>query len=230
VTEPDGPWASAASPAGVSTAPASSQSQTRERGADGASMAEFVRLIARGAGLPEEAFAARDPAELATEMGQMMRLVTENMKQLLDARQQAKRLTRSASQTTVQALDNNPLKFAPNVEDAMRIMFAPPTKSYLDARSAFTQGFGDLKTHQVKTFAAMQQALKQLLEEFDPATIEKVSAGDRGLAALVGSRKARLWDAYVARWQARTQTHREGMLNTFMDYFAKCYDRDQKGV
>jgi type VI secretion system protein ImpI len=235
VTEPDGPWASAASPAGVSTAaaPASSLSQTRERGgrvADGASMADFVRLIARGAGLPEEAFAARDPAELATEMGHMMRLVTENMKQLLDARQQAKRLTGSASQTTVQALDNNPLKFAPNVEDAMRIMFAPPTKSYLDARSAFTQGFGDLKTHQVKTFAAMQQALKQLLEEFDPATLEKVSTDDRGLAALVGSRKARLWDAYVARWQARTQTHQEGMLNAFMDYFAKCYDRDQNEV
>jgi len=37
-----------------------------------------------------------------------------------------------------------------------------------------------------------------------------------------------LWDIYVARWQARTQNHADGMLNAFMDYFADCYDHDEK--
>jgi type VI secretion system protein ImpI len=145
---------------------------------DAAAMGDFIRLVARGAGLPDDAFAARNPAELAEQLGQLMRLVAENMKQLLDARQQAKRLARSSSQTMIQALNNNPLKFAPTVEDAMRIMFGPPTRSYLDARRAFAQSFDDLKTHQVKTFSAMQHALKLLLGEFDPDVIENASTGE----------------------------------------------------
>jgi type VI secretion system protein ImpI len=197
---------------------------------DAAAMGDFIRLVARGAGLPDDAFAARNPAELAEQLGQLMRLVAENMKQLLDARQQAKRLARSSSQTMIQALNNNPLKFAPTAEDAMRIMFGPPTRSYLDARRAFAQAFDDLKTHQVQTFSAMQHALKLLLGEFDPDVIENASTGDRGLAGVVGSRKARLWDLYVARWQARTQSNQDGMLNAFMDYFSECYDRDGNEV
>jgi len=198
--------------------------------AEAAAMRDFVRLFARGTGLPEDTFATRDPAELAEQLGQLMRLITENMKQLLEARQTAKRLARSSNQTMVQALNNNPLKFAPSVEDALRIMFGPQTRSYLDARRALTQSFDDLKSHQVRTFSAMQQALRLMLGGFDPDVIENMSTGDRGLAAVVGSRKARLWDIYVARWQARTQSHADGLLSAFMNYFADCYDHDEDRV
>jgi type VI secretion system protein ImpI len=224
--EPDGPWAGSSSSAGAVAPLPMSAAHERSAATDGSSMNDLMRAIARGAGLPEEALAGREPTEVAAELGQLIRLATENMVQLLEARQQAKRLSRSSSQTTIQALENNPLKFAPTPDEAMRIMFGPPTKSYLGARDAFTQGFGDLKAHQIKTFSAMQQALKQLLDELDPAAIEKASTGDRGLAGLVGSRKARLWDTYVTRWQAHAQGQRDGMLNVFMDFFAKCYDRD----
>jgi type VI secretion system protein ImpI len=196
--------------------------------AEAAAMLDFVRLFARGAGLPDDALAARNPAELAEQLGELMRLVTENMKQLLEARQMAKRLARSSNQTMVQALNNNPLKFAPSADDALRTMFGPRTRSYLDARRALAQGFDDLKSHQVRTFSAMQHAMRLMLGEFDPDVIENTATGDRGLAAMVGSRKARLWDVYVARWQARTQSHADGMLNAFMDYFAECYDHDEK--
>jgi type VI secretion system protein ImpI len=194
--------------------------------ADAVATAELIRLIARGAGLPDDALAGRHPGELAEQIGALLRLATENVKQLLDARQQAKRLARSANQTMIQALNNNPLKFAPSADDALRIMFGPPTRSYLDAQRAFAQSFDDLKAHQLQTFSAMQHALKLLLGEFDPDVIENALTGDRGLAGVVGSRKARLWDLYVARWQARTQSNQDGMLNAFMDYFAECYDRD----
>ncbi len=245
--EPSGPWADASppaesrppsSPAGAGAALTSaSQSpvhqQARETvpgAADSRAADDLLRLIARGAGLPEDAFAARNPAELAGELGQFVRLVAESLKQLLDARQQAKRLTRSSNQTTIQALDNNPLKFAPTAEDALRIMFGPQTKGYLNARDATSQGFGDLKTHQVKTFSAMQLALKRLLDELDPEAIEKASASRRGLADVVGSRKARLWDAYLACWAKHTQGHQDGMLDAFMSYFAEYYDRDGNRV
>jgi type VI secretion system protein ImpI len=230
--EPDGPWAAPATSASVRPA-TQNNADTRDtapiNAASDDNTAEFVRQIARAAGMPADALAARDPATLADDLGQMIRLVTENMRQLLEARQQAKRFARSSNQTTIQALDNNPLKFAPTAEDAMRIMFGPPTKSYLDARSAVAQGFDDLKTHQLKTFSAMQHALKQLMEELAPATIEKDAATGRGLAGTFGSRKARYWDAYAGRWQLRTRYDEDGMLHAFMDYFAEHYDQDGNG-
>ncbi|WP_367277059.1 type VI secretion system-associated FHA domain protein TagH [Bradyrhizobium sp.] len=192
-------------------------------GAEDGADADFVRRVARGAGLPENAFAGRDTGELAEQFGRLLRLATDNMKQLLEARQQAKQLARSPSQTTVQATDNNPLKFAPTAEDALRIMFGAKGQSYLDAEKAFAQGFDDLKRHQIRTYTAMQQAVARLMKDVDPAAIEAASQSDRGLAGMVGSRKARLWDVYVARWQAQAGRHDNGMLDAFMNYFARCY-------
>ena len=199
-----------------------------ERNADGNAMAKFAQLVARGAGLPEDAFAGRDPGELAEQFGRLLKLATDNMKQLLEGRQQAKRLARSPNQTAVQAINNNPLKFAPTADDALRIMFGFQGPSYLDAERAFAQGFDDLKRHQIKTYAAMQRAVALLMNDVDPAAIEAASQSDRGLAGMVGSRKARLWDIYVARWQAHAQRHDNGILDTFMDYFARCYDGESK--
>ena len=195
-----------------------------KRGADGDATAKFAQLVARGAGLPEDAFAGRDPGELAEQVGRLLRLATDNMKQLLEGRQQAKRLARSPNQTAVQAIDNNPLKFAPTAEDALRLMFSVQSRSYLDAERAFAQGFDDLKKHQIKTYVAMQRAVTLLMKDVDPHAIEAASESDRGLAGMIGSRKARLWDITIARWQAHAQRHDNGILDTFMDYFARCYE------
>src|SRR5262249_9766640 len=101
-----------------------------------------------------------------------------------------------------------------------------PTRSYLDARRAIEQGFGDLKTHQVKTYSAMQQALTMLLAELDPETIDRDTQSDGGIAKLVSSRKAKLWDSYSARWQAKFRRDSGGPVDSFMLLFADCYDRD----
>jgi len=188
--------------------------------------ARFVQAVARGAGLPQDAFAGRDVDELAEQFGRLLKLATDNMKQLLEARQQAKRLARSPNQTTVQAVDNNPLKFSPTPEDALRIMFGARGRSYLDAEGAFVQAFSDLKKHQIKTYSAMQRAVTLLMKDVEPEAIEAFCPSDRGLASMVGSRKARLWDIYVSRWQALADRHDNGMLETFMDHFARCYEAE----
>jgi type VI secretion system protein ImpI len=186
----------------------------------------FVRQLARAAGLPEDVLAQKDPGQLAEQVGAVLRLVAENLMQLLNARRQAKRLARSSSHTTVQAVDNNPLKFCPSAADALRIMFGPTSRSYLDAHHAIGQGFEDLKAHQIKTYAAMQHAIKMLLADFDPKAIEKDTDEGRGIAGLLVSRKAKLWDAYDARWQAKITRIGGGPIEAFMSYFAEAYDRD----
>jgi type VI secretion system protein ImpI len=229
--EPDGPWASTPAPqaeppdvaAAVPRQPVGAPAEAVASAGPGER--GFLAALARGARVPEQVFAQRDPDEVAEQLGVLMRLVAENMQQLLTARLQAKRLARSASHTMIQAVDNNPLKFSPSADDALRIMFGPPTTSYLDARRAFEQSFDDLKTHQIKTYAAMQQALRRLVADLDPQAIDRDMEAERGIAAMVGSRKAKLWDAYLARWQAKARRHEGGLIDVFMDYFAEAYDR-----
>lgn len=183
---------------------------------------KLVRAFARGAGLPADALSSRDPGQFAEEIGQLIRILTENVREMLQSRKQTKRNARSSDQTTVEAVNNNPLKFAPTPEDAMRLLFGPSTPSWLDWRRAFAEGFEDLKTHQLKTYSAMQHAVDALVGEFEPPAIEKISQQK----SIFELRDARLWDLYVLRWNGRTQGGEQAIVNAFMRHFVDNYDLD----
>lgn len=192
------------------------------------SAAEFVQRFAKGAGLSTDSLGWQDPGAFAEQLGGLMRLVAIELKQLLAARAESKRIARSANQTMIQAQDNNPLKFSPTVDDALQLIFGKPKSGYLSAHKAFDESFKDLKAHQIKTYSAMQHALRMLVEDLDPQAIAESMAQERGLDSLLGSRKAKMWDAYVARWDAKTAPYEDGLVDAFMLYFAECYDRGGK--
>jgi type VI secretion system protein ImpI len=185
----------------------------------------FVRRVARAASLPEDFFTGTDSGQLADQFGDMIRLTVSSMMVLLQARNEAKRLTRSTTQTTIQATENNPLKFSPTPEDAMRILFGPRNHSYLDAHRAFAQGFDDLKSHQLKTYMAMQHAVTMLVADLDPAEIGKDVEAD-GIIDKMRSRKSRLWDAFLIRWKANLGRDKGAAIEAFMLHFADYYDQD----
>lgn len=185
----------------------------------------FVQRFAKGLGLPEEAIAIRDEGELGELLGTIMLSVASNLSQLHAARAQSKGMMRSANQTMIQAVDNNPLRFSPTAKDALRIMFGPRTESYLEASRAIEGSFGDLKQHQMMTFSAMQSAVSKLLEDLDPKKIDASLETEKGVSGLIGSRKAKLWERYVTVWQAKTGRNDLGMLGVFMLLFADAYDR-----
>jgi type VI secretion system protein ImpI len=190
----------------------------------------FLRRAARAAGLPEDAFAQRGWEEIADEWGELLRAITQNMMQLMQARFEARRITRASHQTLMQALDNNALKFSPTPDHALRLLFGPPTPNYLNAKRAFSSSFDDLKRHQLVTFQAMQTAMAALVQDMSPEAIEASREEDRGLAAMLGSKKARAWDVYTARWNARAMREDDGMLGAFMRYFAQAYDDIDRGA
>ena len=79
----------------------------------------------------------------------------------------------------------------------------------------------------MQTFGAMQGALESLFEDLAPERIEQSVEPDRGLGALVGSRKAKMWDLYAERWRAKTKRSDGRLLEAFMTLFAESYDRLQ---
>jgi len=192
------------------------------------SAAEFMQRFAKGAGVSPQMLSSQDSGAFAEQLGGLMRLIAEELKALLAARAESKRIARSTNQTMIQAQDNNPLKFSPTVDDALQLIFGQPRSGYLDAKRAFDESFRDLKAHQIKTYSAMQHALKMLVEDLDPQAVAEATASEGGIGGLIGSRKAKLWDAYVARWEAKTAPYENGLVDAFMIYFAECYDRGGK--
>ncbi|MBN9442101.1 type VI secretion system-associated FHA domain protein TagH [Bosea sp. (in: a-proteobacteria)] len=214
-----------AAPAAVPVPPSGPASSNAPAGI---SMGEFMQRFAKGAGVSPQALAMQDPGAFAEQLGGLMRLIAEELKGLLAARAESKRIARSTNQTMIQAQDNNPLKFSPTVDDALQLIFGQPRSGYLDARRAFDESFRDLKAHQIKTYSAMQHALRMLVEDLDPQAIAESTAPEGGIGGLIGSRKAKMWDAYVARWEAKTAPYEDGLVDAFMIYFAECYDRGGK--
>lgn len=189
----------------------------------------FIEAFARGAGLPPELLAGRDPQAFAEELGRLMLQVTTELKSLMQARTETKGAMRSANQTSVQALGNNPVPFAPTPEDALRLMLAGAGPGYLGAQAAIGRSFAAVKTHQLDTFIAMQAAVDALIAELAPEAVDRDTEPDRALGQLFTSRKARLWDLYVARWQALAAGHDGGLRGAFMSFFAAAYDRRTPG-
>jgi type VI secretion system protein ImpI len=186
---------------------------------------EFSGRLAKSLGLPENFFADRDAAELGEEVGALLQITIYSLMELLQARNQAKEMARSTNQTTVQLSENNPLKLSPTPEEAIRLLFGPPTRSYLDARGAFTRAFGDLKSHQFKTYVAMQQAVARLVASVDPKAMAREIEG--GGSSWLGSSKSKLWDAFLMRWMSRLGDDSNSPVEAFMRHFAEVYDRTE---
>ena len=185
----------------------------------------IVEAFERGAGLPAGSVSGRSDEQFAEELGHLFRSVTQSLQAMLLARAETKSAMRSTERTMIGALENNPLKFSPTPEDAMRIMFGQKTRSYLDATQTVEQSFADLQKHQMLTFGAMQSALQVLIEDLDPENIAGATSKDGGLAGLVSSRRAKLWDTYVERFNAKSAHHDRGMIDAFMILFSEMYDR-----
>jgi type VI secretion system protein ImpI len=195
--------------------------------AGGPQASEVLDRIARAAGVPSDVFTSRNPDELADDIGAVLRLVAENLGQMLASRAESKTLMRSSSRTMIRAVENNPLKFAGSPSEALGIMFGPPTRNYFDARATIERSFADLKSHQILTFSAMQGALDALFEDLAPERIDHSVEPEKGIGALISSRKAKLWDIYVERWRAKSKRADGRLLEAFIALFAQAYDRLQ---
>jgi type VI secretion system FHA domain protein len=178
-----------------------------------------LQALTRGAGLPPGSLDSADPAQLGEEVGRCLRIATEQMMALLNARAAAKQFVKSGSRTMIGGTNNNPLKFKPSATEALDSMFVRRSESYLTATKSFEQGFEDIQRHQVAVYAAIQPALARLLEDLSPEAIEARTTG-----GIVASKKARAWETFVERWDAKTHPYENGMLDVFLAYFAEAYD------
>lgn len=185
-------------------------------------IAAFLARLSGNAGVAPQVFANRSPDEIADELGIILRMVTEQLILLLRARAEVKLMTKSV-RTTISARDNNPLKFLSDASEALHVMMARDRPGFMSAASSLQDGFADIKKHEFATYAAMQAALARVMDDLSPDRIEEKVG-----SPTFGSKKAKAWELYVERWEAKTERSENGALDLFLKYFAEAYDASSK--
>lgn len=180
----------------------------------------IIRAFCEGAGLDASRASVDDPEAFARELGSALRTVTGEVMQMLNDRANVKQFTKGGARTMRGASANNPMKFLPDTNQALEALFTKPREGFQTGAAGYASALGDLRQHQMAVFAALQPALAEILDGLSPDEIEEAAAST---AKLGPSRRGRNWDYFVELWDKKAEAGEHGMLDAFLEAFAKSY-------
>ena len=164
-------------------------------------------------------------AERLRAIGRVFRAAVSGTQQLMAVRASTKHEMR-ADVTQIQALSNNPLKFAPDAATGIEQLVQPPTRGFLDGPAAMEDAMHDLVGHSIGTVAGMRAAIEGMLDRFDPAALErKLGAGSMLDSLLPMNRKARLWELYLQHHRSIREEAQEDFHTLFGKAFIAAYEQ-----
>ena len=187
-------------------------------GDDGALLAAFLA----GAGLQDAR--PKDPQATMLALGKAFRNLVTGLRAVLIARAAIKSEFR-IEQTMIQARGNNPLKFSAGDDDALEALLGTGRRTDMAPHDAVADALRDIRMHELASMAAMQTAVRTLLEGLDPAKLRTQAEQAGGMTLLPAQRKARAWDAYEALYARTLQALSDDFDSVFGKSFARAYER-----
>ena len=180
--------------------------------------------LLRGMGLDPLQLPSNDPEAEMAALGERFRELVDGLMMLLRSRAMEKSRAR-VSQTIIANEDVNPLKFLATPEDAMAALIQPRGKGYLPPDQAITWAYRDLADHQMRTWTALQAALRRMIDRFDPEQIEKEAEKLGILEKLIaGGKSAKMWDMYEEHYRDLAQSAEEQFLGEVGADFREAYE------
>lgn len=143
--------------------------------------ATLLEAFCEGAQLDPSFLAGEDPAEVMRRAGAMYQLVVLGLGDLMNERTALKSDYRMNS-TTVAAVDNNPLKWAPTQRVAIDLL-RTRVDGFLSGPAAFKASFEDLRKHLLCVMAGSRAAVAAAIDELSPAKVEADAKGQPFLFA-----------------------------------------------
>ncbi len=186
----------------------------------------FREAYFRGLGTSPDKIANAGTPEEIEALGRHFRALVDGLVHLLRTRAQEKQNVRVA-QTIIGSTSVNPLKFALSTDDAIEALLQNRGKGYMESEEAIHQSYRDLADHQVRTWSALQSALRRMIDRFDPEKIER-EMDDTGLleALLAGGRHAKLWKLYEARYREIARSAEDRFLGEVGADFRDAYENE----
>jgi len=161
--------------------------------------------------------------EINQIVGELVRETITGMMQVLSSRSTIKNEFRM-NVTTIQPVENNPLKFSANVDDAMENMFIKDGNAYKKPVEAIKEGFEGIAEHQIAILAGIRTAFKGVLNRFDPAVLEQRFEKFNKPGIIPGMTKAKNWDSYNNYYKELVNDMDNSFQHLFGYEFVQAYE------
>lgn len=183
-----------------------------------------LEAFLRGAGLSQLRIDQGEALAQMETIGRSYRRMVEGLIEVLRARASLKGEFRMA-QTMIRPVENNPLKFAPNVEEALVLLLRSGNQAFMPADLAISESFDDLKAHQLAVMAGVQASIKHLLKRFEPAVLEARLTKPAGISALLpGGRQAQYWELFTQLYAGISREAEDDFEELFGREFGRAYE------
>lgn len=190
-------------------------------------LAQCSNESGRGAGLAQQLGLSNISPErelnLTPEVAAALLQVVSRLMEILRARSMIKNEIRTAH-TVIGAAENNPLKFAAQVQDAMNFLFGEDTSAFMSLERAIEDSFNDLEDHQFAMLAGMQAAYESMLSSFEPGNLLEETGVAAAEDRLSGGKKAKAWDAFRKHYDKLREDQEAAYHRLFGDEFARRYE------
>ena len=179
----------------------------------------------RAMGLEVEGLDKKQVMDINRMVGEMIRETVRGMMQVLTSRNSIKNEFRM-NVTTIQPVENNPLKFSANVDDALENMFIKKGRSYKKPVEAIQDGFYGIAEHQVAILAGIRAAFDSVIERFNPKNLEdRFDRQSKGNLDLIpGLKKAKNWSQLVHYYNDLFDDMDNSFQYLFGDEFVRAYE------
>ena len=184
--------------------------------------AALLDAFLEGAGQPDAH--PTDPVATMIEVGKTFRSLVAGLRAVLMARAAIKSEFR-IEQTMIRARGNNPLKFSAGDEDALAALLGAGRRTDMAPHEAIADALRDIRLHELASMAAMQEAVRSVLDGLDQARLRAGAEQGGGMTLLPAQKKARAWDAYEALHARTVQALADDFDSAFGKAFARAYER-----
>jgi type VI secretion system FHA domain protein len=166
--------------------------------------------------------ARADPA-VYQQLAAIVRIVVQGLIDVLQSRAEVKNHFRMPM-TSIRPVENNPLKFSMNAEDALHNLFVKKNPGYLPPVEAFEEGFRDVAFHQMAMLEGIRRAYDAMLAKFHPEHLEALYERKLRRTALIAmANRLKYWDLYRTQFEDLEKDREAHFQLLFGEEFAKAY-------
>jgi predicted component of type VI protein secretion system len=187
---------------------------------DNSSQAQDIRPFLTGLGLTPRQQIPLTQGELES-IGRMTRIALQGLLQAVHSAAVSRQEVRAEDHTTVEPREMNPLRMDSSMETKLYYLFGGQSAAagFMPPERAVAQVVGELTSHQQAMGEAVREAVKGVLQEFDPEVLKTRLLG--GGARLFES--ARAWDAFVRDYAQHKGEHEEKVQRLLDRHLAQAY-------
>ncbi len=164
-----------------------------------------------------------DAETVMRTVGAAFRAMVSGIRHALIARAEIKGGFR-IEQTMIRARGNNPLKFSADDDDALSALLGVGRRIDMKADAAVADALRDMRLHELATMAAMQDGVRAMLAQLDPARLRAEADQQGGMSVLPAQKKARAFEAYEKLHGQVTRALADDFDSVFGKSFARAYE------